>query len=56
MHLLSRKLMGGAGSLCRKIGPQARRLVADRRGSTLALMAAGLIPVIAALGAGVDAG
>ena len=56
MHLLSRKLMGGAGSLCRKFGPQARRLVADRRGSTLALMAAGLIPVIAALGAGVDAG
>lgn len=31
-------------------------LWADRRGSTLALMAAGLIPVIAALGAGIDAG
>lgn len=33
-----------------------RRFLADRRGSAISMMAAGLIPVIAALGASIDAG
>lgn len=56
MRLLSQKVKERAHRLYNKVDPQVRRLVADRKGSTLAMMAAGLIPVIAALGAGIDAG
>jgi Flp pilus assembly protein TadG len=40
----------------RQITGAVRRFLADRRGSAISMMTAGLIPVIAALGASIDAG
>ena len=56
MNLPRQKITTGLRNGWRKVNERLAPLAGDRRGSTLALMAAGLIPVIAALGAGIDAG